>query len=599
MRMRRLTVAAAVCATALALTVPATAASAASSSPGQAKKAASHVDPLGLVVVRFKPGTSASTMKSIVTSAGGTVLTDLSALRALSVAPGAGTVTKLKADGRVQAVWREKVLTSGRDDVDPADAGVTGSNTPNLGTKNPTIPDPWHDASSFLGETNPRGILQWDDLANGATGAWATTTGNRSVRVAVIDTGVEGAHKELLPNYDQQSSANTIPCNQLTQLFGPKAAALYGDCSSGDTEGHGTWVASRIAGAVNGFASNGIAPGVTVMGFKTLSTRAGGGLTSWIVDGMVRACDADADLINMSLGGYNDMSADGQADTQLWIDAVSYCRAKGTAIIASAGNEHVRINRTTLTINGSTVAGIGQVDTGDEGIASIVPGGTVADSDLRGLVQTPAGIPGVIMVSATNNAIGDNPSTVHPDVAWPSAKWGKQDQLTYYSSYGSRIDITAPGGARKFNIPRYDGGPSDILYGGWGELGALTANGEICQDPSLASLLTFACFKANGAAFGWLQGTSMSAPNATGVAALTLAAHPALQEHPDALLAQLTSTARTNMVNFMGPNDPLNTAPSYFGVPCPTGFCHVKLNAPISFGDAYGAGMVNAAAAVS
>ena len=112
--------------------------------------------------------------------------------------------------------------------------------------------------------------------------------------------------------------------------------------------------------------------------------------------------------------------------------------------------------------------------------------------------------------------------------------------------------------ARKFNIPRIDVGNADILYGGWGTLGALTASGEICTDPASASLRTFACFKVQGAAFGWLQGTSMSSPNATGVAALVLAAHKELQGNPDGLLARLKLTARTNIVNYMGPNDPAN-----------------------------------------
>ena len=149
-------------------------------------------------------------------------------------------------------------------------------------------------------------------------------------------------------------------------------------------------------------------------------------------------------------------------------------------------------------------------------------------------------------------------------------------------------------------VPRYDVGSIDILYGGWGMLGALDPSGEICTDPSLASPLTFACFKVNGAGFGWLQGTSMSSPSATGVAALTLSAHHSLQGHPDDLLARLQSTARTNMVNEVGPNDPANTAPDLAGVSCATGYCHLEYGASaIFFNDAYGAGMVNAAAAVA
>jgi hypothetical protein len=91
----------------------------------------------------------------------------------------------------------------------------------------------------------------------------------------------------------------------------------------------------------------------------------------------------------------------------------------------------------------------------------------------------------------------------------------------------------------------------------------------------------------------------MSSPNATGVAALTLAAHPSLLEHPSGLLAQLQATARTNMVNLMGPNDPSDTSVSAAGVACPTGWCHVERSNPIGFSDAYGAGMVDGAAAVS
>jgi subtilisin family serine protease len=501
----------------------------------------------------------------------------------------------------VASAFEDRVFSNVAPDVG-ADPGLTGENDPQLGNPGPNgPPDPWHNLSTFLGESNPEGILQWDDNRMNVRAAWARTTGDRSVRVAVIDTGVQGSHKELLPNYDNQASTNTIPCNTLVRMFGQIVNQLgLHDCSSEDTEGHGTWVASRIAGAANGFASNGVAPNVQIVGVKVLATGFGG-LTSWIVDGMVHACDSNVDLINMSLGGYDVPGID-DGDYLLWVDAVNYCRSKGTAILASAGNEHVRINRVNMTVGGRALIGVGQVDAGDEGIISIIPGDTVANNDIRGLLETPAGVPGVIMVSDTNNAVGGSASSPGinanaQNLVWPDAVLGAKDQLTYYSNYGSRIDIAAPGGARKFNIPRYDVGAADILYGGWGTLGALDASGEICTDPALASILTFTCFKVAGAGFGWLQGTSMSSPNATGVAALTLAAHPALQGDPDGLLARLQSTARTNMVNLMGPNDPFNTADSATAGPCTTGWCHVDRVHPIGFGDAYGAGMVDAGAA--
>ena len=141
-----------------------------------------------------------------------------------------------------------------------------------------------------------------------------------------------------------------------------------------------------------------------------------------------------------------------------------------------------------------------------------------------------------------------------------TAHVGARDQLAYYSDFGSRVDLAAPGGARRYNIPSYDGGEGDILYGGWGSLGPLDPSGETCTDPFLGSPFTFACFKVDGAGFGWLQGTSMSSPNVAGVAALTLSAHPELARNPSALVARLLATTRKDMTNYVGPNDPVDPA---------------------------------------
>lgn len=597
MNIRRLMALAVIAASlAVVAVLPAEAAKPAGSGGGSSPSTAiKRGNPLGVMVVRFKPGTSAADMSAAITNAGGEVVTNLSKLNRMSaVSSDSAFATKLKANKKVAAVFTDRVYSLPKMDVAAADANSGAAQGPQLGNPGPnTPPDPWHNLSNFLGENNPEGILQWDDARMNVPAAWATTTGNHSVRVAVLDTGVQGSHKELLANYDNKTSANTIPCNLLTRQFGPGLGQR--DCSSEDTEGHGTWVASRIAGAANGFASNGIAPNVEIVGIKVLSTTLGGGLTSWIVDGMRLACDANVDIINMSLGGYDAPGVDDE-DYLMWVDAVDYCRAKGTTIIASAGNEHVRVNKVDLTVGTRALTGVGQVDAGNEGIMSIIPGDTLANNNLRGLLETPAGVPGVVMVSATNNAIADATGT--GAVNYWTTHVGARDQLTYYSSYGSRVDISAPGGARKFNIPRYDGGPGDILYGGWGILGALDPSGEICTDPSLSNLATFACFKVRGAGFGWLQGTSMSSPNATGVAALTLAAHPELKGDPAGLLARLKSTARTDMENFMGPNDPANMSAAFNGTACLTGYCHVDFANPITKADAYGAGIVDAAAAV-
>jgi subtilisin family serine protease len=547
-------------------------------------------NPFGITVVRFAKGTSTAQMNAVVTKAGGQVVTDLSPIGALAVDPTSSDfAARAGANPSVTAVFVEPVFHAPFDDDNGGSPSPAWS--PTFGSS--TSPDPWHDATSFLGVTNPQGILQWDDARMNVAPAWTKTRGDRTVRVAVLDTGVDGSHRELKTNF--AGGRNFIPCDSLTRDFGAAVVKQFGlrDCSNDDKEGHGTWVASRIAGALNGFASNGVAPNVQVASYKVLAAGFGG-LPDWILSGLVAACSDGVDLVNMSIVGYFDPTDPAGAQTYLLFDAaVQYCRARGVTVFASAGNEHIRIDRVTMNVGGQALSGVGRVSTGLDGIALTKPGDPV--KDLRGLLEAPGGVPGVVDVSATNNGNGAAPA----DDPFGSTHVGARDQLTYYSNYGSRIDLAAPGGARRYNVPAWDGGAGDILYGGWGSLGALAGNGLICTDPAEASLLAFACFTVQGQAFGWLQGTSMSAPNAVGVAALAISANAQLRHDPGALVTRLQSTARRGLTNYTGPTDPASVATSYDGRACATGFCHLDPSHRISFADAYGAGLVDAGAAVS
>jgi len=551
-------------------------------------------NPFGITIVRFAAGTTPTQMHAAVAKAGGEVVTDLSPVGAMAVAPQASDFAmRIGAGPRVTSVFDEPLFESpvGRD-------GAVGDEQVGhaIFGKSRSFPDPWHDASSFLGMTKPEGILQWDDARMNVPAAWATTLGDRSVRVAVLDSGLQSSHKELKDNVAGKGQT-FVPCDALKREFGEKVLKQAGltDCGPEDQEGHGTWVASRIAGSLNGFASNGVAPRVQISSYKVLASGFGG-MPDWILSGLLTACSDGVDLVNMSITGYLDPSDPTDAQTYLLFkDVVQYCRARGVTIFAAAGNEHVRIDRVTTTVGGRTLNGVGEVSNGTDGIATTPPGGDSADRDLRGLLEAPAGVPGVVMVSATNNANGAAPAA---DPFGLGMHVGARDQLAYYSSYGSRVDLAAPGGARRFNLPGWDGGDGNILYGGWGSLGALAENGLICRDPLQSSLFNFACFKVEGAGFGWLQGTSMSAPNALGVAALVLSAKPALRRDPADLVARLRTTAQKALTNYTGPGDPDNTSPTYDGRPCATGYCHLDTSVSIPFAEAYGAGLVDAAAAV-
>jgi subtilisin family serine protease len=552
-------------------------------------------NPFGVTIVRFAPGTSPAQMQAAVAAAGGQVVTDLSPLGAMAVASSAPDFrARLGADSRVATFFGESMFDGPA--LNDGKGGGSLVDAPRFGKSRGGFPDPWHDASSFLGMTNPQGVLQWDDARMDVPAAWATTLGDRSVRVAVLDTGVQDSHRELRRNVAAKNQT-FVPCQALKKVYGENALQSAGltDCGTEDKDGHGTWVASRIAGDLNGFASNGVAPNAQVSSYKILASGFGA-MPDWILAGLVAACSDGVDLVNMSITGYLDPTDPTDAQTYLLFnDAVQYCRARGVTIFAAAGNEHVRVNRVTMAVGGLALSGVGRVSTGPDGIGTTTPG-SASVTDLRGLLEAPAGVPGVVMVSATNNG---NDAAPADDPFGFGMHVGAHDQLAYYSSYGPRVDLAAPGGARRFNLPGWDGGEGNLLYGGWGSLGALAENGLVCLDPLQSSLFNFACFKSEGAGFGWLQGTSMAAPNALGVAALVLSAKPTLRDNPNGLVSRLTSTARHGMTNWTGPDDPDNKSPTYDGRACATGYCHLDTSAPIPFTDAYGAGLVDAGAAVT
>src|SRR5262249_32627000 len=176
-----------------------TAAGAAPSAAGSAAGSASSRNPLGIVVVRFKPGTSAETMKNAIAKADGIVTTDLSKIGWMAATSKSSTfAARLGTDETVSVVASDKINQSITPDS-TGDAGGTGGNKPALGN-GPVGPlDPWHDLPSFLGETNPEGILQWGDNRMNVPAAWATSNG-AGVKVAPIHPRLHASPHAPPPN---------------------------------------------------------------------------------------------------------------------------------------------------------------------------------------------------------------------------------------------------------------------------------------------------------------------------------------------------------------------------------------------------------------
>jgi len=142
--------------------------------------------------------------------------------------------------------------------------------------------------------------------------AWDITTGNSDVIIAIVDTGVDLDHPDLIDN------------------IVPGYNFINEDLPPDDVYDHGTPCAGIAAATINNdIGIAGVCPECSIMSVKVLDDN---GFGDWavIADGVVWSSDNDADVISLSLGG-------GQSQ-EYFEDAINYVIANGTVAIAASGN---------------------------------------------------------------------------------------------------------------------------------------------------------------------------------------------------------------------------------------------------------------------
>ena len=154
-------------------------------------------------------------------------------------------------------------------------------------------------------------IFQWglDWLRMGQ--AWDIRDAE-GMTIAVVDSGVDGAHPDLVD-----------------ALVPGQSVLPDGGDGFLDESGHGTSVAG-VAGATvgNGIGIAGAARGVELMPVRVMTGS--NAEFSDVAAGICWAVDNGADVINLSLGA--------QSNSRVLADALRYANRRGVAVVASSGN---------------------------------------------------------------------------------------------------------------------------------------------------------------------------------------------------------------------------------------------------------------------
>lgn len=157
------------------------------------------------------------------------------------------------------------------------------------------------------------------------------------VRVAIVDTGLEQCHPDLLDSIEEDASYNfAADAFRLSPWFGAVVSDVFNPYSLGD---HGTSIAGIVAATVNnGSGGRGVAPSALIRGYNFLS-RQGGTHASSLGASNSNPDSSNTDVFNMSYGSVGSQQNTSVQLVDVFLHGTTVLRdGLGAIYVKAAGN---------------------------------------------------------------------------------------------------------------------------------------------------------------------------------------------------------------------------------------------------------------------
>ena len=370
-----------------------------------------------------------------------------------------------------------------------------------------------HSKKGKKGATDTLDPLLWGMDMIDAPEAHAIESGDKRVKVGIMDTGVDATHPDIAPNFDRKLSRNFV--TDIPAIDGPCEVESCVDPATVDEGGHGTHVAGTVGAAKNGVGVSGVAPTASIVNVRA-GQDAGHFFLGPVVDALTYSADKGLDVVNMSFyvdpwafncvdGAPEDSPEEAEAQN-MTIEAMSralrYAHSKDVTLVGALGNSAEDL------ANPSMDTSSPNYPEGNEHPRTI---------DNASCYDLPVEGPHVIGVSAV----------------------GPTERKAYYSNYttdpgSGEIEVSAPGGDYRdsYGTDAWMT-PGNLILSSIPENVAL-AEGSIDEDGNITPygegwvLKDCQTVPGKGEQCGYYeyyQGTSMASPHAAGVSALIVSAH--------------------------------------------------------------------------